>query len=111
MKRRRTDNKSTNYAIFGDIKFPRANPLADYDTRWNTNFNDRTLITVHVKDRLHQNLHYAPDLNAIRKTPQAIAPNDLILSNRHGVFDVARDECHYCLALCSQNLILNPVNY
>ena len=46
MKRRRTDNKSTNYAIFGDIKFPRANPLADYDTRWNTNFNDRTLITV-----------------------------------------------------------------
>ena len=46
MKRRRTDNNRTKYAIFEDIKFPRANPLADYDTRWNTNFNDRTLITV-----------------------------------------------------------------
>ena len=46
MKRPNTDNNSTKYAIFGDIKFPRANPLADYDTRWNTNFNERTLITV-----------------------------------------------------------------
>ena len=47
MKRARTnDNSTTNYAIFGDIKFPRDNPLADYDTKWNNIFNDRKLITV-----------------------------------------------------------------
>ena len=46
MKRPRIDKNITNYAICGDIKFPRTDPLADYDTTWNGNFNDRTLITV-----------------------------------------------------------------
>ena len=46
MKRKRLDKKLSNYAIFGDIQFPRDNSLADYDSTWNKHFTDRTLITV-----------------------------------------------------------------
>ena len=46
MKRQRLDRTVSKYARFGDIKFPRENPLADYDSTWTKNFTDRTLITV-----------------------------------------------------------------
>ena len=46
MKRQRLDKTVSKYARFGDIQFPRENPLADYDSTWTKNFTDRTLITV-----------------------------------------------------------------
>ena len=46
IKRIRLDSIHNNYAVFGDLKFPRDNSLAGYDTQWTTTFNDRTLITV-----------------------------------------------------------------
>ena len=35
-----------SYVIYGDLKFPRLNQSADYDSTWSSNFNDRTLINV-----------------------------------------------------------------
>ena len=46
MKRKRVGNKLAKYAIFGDIKFPRKNPSADYDSKWDKLFTDRKLISV-----------------------------------------------------------------
>ena len=46
MKRKRVCNKLAKYAIFGDIKFPRKNPSADYDSKWDKLFTDRKLISV-----------------------------------------------------------------
>lgn len=46
MKRVRRDINLAEYSVFGDLKFPRENPLADYDSTWDDNFTDRTLITV-----------------------------------------------------------------
>ena len=46
MKRIRRGANLANYAVFGDIKFPRDNLLADYDSAWDNNFTERTLITV-----------------------------------------------------------------
>ena len=44
MKRQRLDKTVSKYARFGDIQFPRENPLADYDSTWTKHFTDRTLI-------------------------------------------------------------------
>ena len=46
MKRARRDIKLANYAVSGDINFPRDNALADYDSTWDNNFTACTLITV-----------------------------------------------------------------
>ena len=46
MKRKRVGNEPSKYASFGDIKFPRDCPLADYDTKWDRHLTERKLITV-----------------------------------------------------------------
>ena len=37
---------TTDYAVYVDLKFPRLNPAADYDSTYCDTFNDRTLINV-----------------------------------------------------------------
>ena len=40
------DENDARFAKFGDFYFPRSCTSADYDTRWTSTFNDRTLINV-----------------------------------------------------------------
>ena len=35
-----------SFVIYGDLKFPRVDPAADYDSNWSSTFNDRTLINI-----------------------------------------------------------------
>ena len=46
MKRVRLDTNNAKYAAFGDLKFPRKNLLADYDSTWDINITERKFITV-----------------------------------------------------------------
>ena len=46
MKRVRLEINNSKYAGFGDLKFPRKNPLADYDSTWDNNLTERKFITV-----------------------------------------------------------------